>query len=71
MNINPGDKVTTIDPRSKKKVTGTVRWVSPTKKSYTVVLPDGYIAYDYPAGVDPIESMTDFMGAPASAFMDV
>ena len=65
-----GDAVTTIDPRTKKPTTGTVKWVSPTKKSYTVTLPDGYIAYDYPTGVDPIDSMYDFLGAPTDAFME-
>lgn len=59
MNVNPGDKVTTIDPRTGKKASGTVQWVSPTKKSYTVVLADGFVTYDFPVGVTVTEAAID------------
>lgn len=43
-----GSTIATLDPRTGKKASGTVKWISPTGETYMVVLADGYLTYEFP-----------------------
>lgn len=43
-----GDHVKVADPKTGKQVTGTVRWVSPTRGTIEIELADKRRAYEYP-----------------------
>lgn len=43
-----GDQVDTTDPRTGKRATGTVNWISPTTLTIQVRLSDGTYAYEFP-----------------------
>jgi len=46
-NITVGRIVPTVDPRTNKKTTGTVKWVSPTGLTHMVSLADGFKTYNF------------------------
>lgn len=47
MKISNGTKVTVTDPRNGKKASGIVKWVSPTHKTFTAILADGFTTYNF------------------------
>jgi hypothetical protein len=42
-----GQNVTTIDPRTGRKATGTVKWIGPGRNTVAITLADGFTAYDF------------------------
>jgi len=46
-NIVSGSTIKVTDPRTKATATGTVDWVSPTHKTYRVVLADGFKTFEF------------------------